>query len=410
MIASRWNLYIFCLHSSFQFCSYPTSIWQIRIRNSRFFPSTFAIFHLCEYLSVSCDSQKLKMMSWMDMRKLTHLTLLCGSERELSNGCVEYEFESYILYFIGNCFFLSTMISPLSPLDRSLFSNRCLIYSLISHFIWFLSVESLLITLLVLSYPITDLFRPILCGSESIQEASNLYGQYYWAPLQRQKAPWRTAAHFCRHWWRLSLYATRYVTCVIHLGYYQYYHSHPWPISSNPSPPSMFLLNRTRRPSNSLHWRVRCRQNGEHQKGHSISSICCLFQAPTRLYPFGFAFCKLFLSLDHFPVPVTNSLFCYSFLTIAGRTRATASSGQSYSWGFWQCQDCQEWQFITIRQIHPHKFWCFRLHCRCQYRDVSVGEVSNHSSGTGRAIIPHLLSTTERYTAGAENWISARRL
>lgn len=74
---------------------------------------------------------------------------------------------------------------------------------------------SLLITILLISsflcsiFLLTDIFRPVLCSNQPLQEPTYLFWEHHW-DVQRKEEAWDASTHLCHLWVSIPLHASRY--------------------------------------------------------------------------------------------------------------------------------------------------------------------------------------------------------
>lgn len=98
----------------------------------------------------------------------------------------------------------------------------------------------------------------------------------------------------------------------------------------------------------SVQWRVRCRKNGEHEEGHSIS--CGSSHVRYAIFPFR-----------------SEAVF---------QPFAADIKGEPNPRSFRQCPDGQEQQLFSIWEVYSNRVCSIRSHHWCIDRLVSPGEVS----------------------------------
>ena len=62
-----------------------------------------------------------------------------------------------------------------------------------------------------------------------------------------------------------------------------------------------------------------------------------------------------------------TAITLFWFVYFLGRTGTAAAESEPHPWGFWQCQDGQEWQLFEVWQVYPDQLWRQRLHCWGQH-------------------------------------------
>ena len=62
-----------------------------------------------------------------------------------------------------------------------------------------------------------------------------------------------------------------------------------------------------------------------------------------------------------------TAITLFWFVYFLGRTGTAAAESKPHPWGFWQCQNCQEWQLFEVWQVYPDQLWRQRLHCWGQH-------------------------------------------